>query len=366
MASLKDYYDILGIQRGATEEEIQKAYQKLTRAYRVDSYSGNRAAEIRFREIAEAYAVLSDKEKRAKYDQAGMNFPLWNESRDLEWEEEEEICNFEGFEEFIAESFEKKEASSLLPQKGKEIHHRLPIGFEDALRGIETRIEVEDDILCPECLGQGFDPQGPLEICKECGGAGHIQVGLFPDVFAQRCRPCQGWGRIRRKLCPSCSGAKRGTRKKSIFLRIPPGVNDGCRIYLQGGGARGWNGGPNGDLIVTLEIQKHPYFQKKGEDLYLEVPLTVWEATLGTRLRIPTMDGNSWIMIPPGTQNGEEMRLKEKGGPSLHGKGRGSQVLIFRVVIPRDLDSGSLELLRELKHRSPYNPRKRCGWAGRF
>jgi len=362
MASLKNYYDILGIQRGATEEEIERAYQKLARAYQVDSYSGNRAVEMRFREIAEAYAVLSDKEKRARYDQAGVNLPIWAEDRDFEWEDDEDTCNFEGFEEFISESSEKKEVSSRLPQRGKDLHHHLLIGFQEALGGTEVRIEVDDEVLCPECLGQGFDPRSPLETCRECGGAGHIQIGLFPEVFVQRCRRCQGWGRIRREPCPSCEGTKRSTRKKPIFLAIPPGVSDGCRIFLKGGGARGANGGANGDLVAILEIQRHPYFRKRGEDLYLEVPLTIWEALLGTRVRIPTVDGLRWVTVPPGTQSGEEMRMKDQGGPSLHGKGRGSQILIFQVVIPRDLNSGALNLLRELKRRNPGNPRKGCGW----
>jgi molecular chaperone DnaJ len=366
MASLKDYYDILGIQRGATEEEVEKAYRKLARAYQVDSYSGNRAAEIRFREIAEAYAVLSDKQKRAKYDQAGVHFPDWDSNRDFDWEEDQEISNFEGFEEFFAETFEKEDVSFRQPQKGREIHHHLLIQFEEAVRGTKAQIEVEDDILCPECLGQGFDPRSPLENCRDCGGAGHVQVGLFPDVFAQRCRRCQGWGRIRRKPCPVCEGAKRRTKKKFVSFVIPPGVSDGCRIYLKGSGARGWNGGPNGDLMITLEIQKHPYFQKIGEDIYLEILLTVWEAALGTRLKVPTMDGNTWIQVAPGTQNGAELGLEGKGGPSLHGTGKGKQVLIFKIVIPSDLDSRSAELLEELKHRNPYNPRKKSGWAGRF
>ena len=361
MASLKDYYDILRIRRGATEEEIEKAYRKLARAYQVDTYSGNRAAEIRFQEIAEAYAVLSDKGKRARYDQAGPNFPAPEADREFDWEEEE-ICNFEGFEEFFEESFEKQDASTALPQKGKEIHHRLRIGFGEAIRGTTARIQVEEEISCPECLGQGYDPQGPLEICRECGGAGQIQVGLFPDTFAQRCRGCQGWGRIRRKPCFYCEGTKRGVRKKMLSLAIPPGVSDGCRIYLAGAGGRGLNGGSRGDLVVSLEIEKHPYFRKRGEDLYVEVPLTVWEAALGTRLKVPTLKGSAWVTIPPGIQNGEEIRLEGKGGPSLHRDAAGSQVLIFKIVVPRNLDPRSLDVLRELQNRAAYNPREKCAW----
>ncbi len=362
MASLKDYYDILGIRRGATEEEVEKAYRKLARAYQVDTYTGNRAAEIRFREIAEAYAVLSDKDKRARYDQAGLNFSASEADREFDWEEE--ICNFEGFEEFFEESFGKDSASNALPQKGKEIHHRLWIGFEDAVRGTKARIELEEEFACPECLGQGYDPHGPLEICRECGGAGHIQIGLYPETFAHRCRRCQGWGRIRRKPCFSCEGTKRGIRKKPLSVSIPPGVSDGCRIYLKGQGGKGLNGGPSGDLVVTLGIQKHPYFQKRGEDLYVEVPLTVWEAALGTRMKIPTLTGSAWVTIPSGVQNGEEMRLAGKGGPSLHGGAKGSQVLTFKVVVPRGLDPRSLELLRELQDRAADNPREKCGWPG--
>jgi molecular chaperone DnaJ len=363
MASLKDYYDILGIRRGATEEEVEKAYRKLARAYQVDSYSGNRAAEIRFGEIAEAYAVLSNKNKRAKYDQAGLNSSASEADREFEWEEEE-ICNFEGFEEFFEESFGKESVSKSLPQKGKEIHHLLRIGFEEAVRGTAARIQVEEEVSCPECLGQGYDPQGPLEPCRECGGAGHLQVGLYPEAFTQRCRRCQGWGRLRRKPCSSCEGTKRGFREKTLSLSVPPGVSDGCRIYVKGAGGRGLNGGANGDLVVTLEIQKHPFFQKRGEDLYVEVPLTVWEAALGTRMKVPTLKGSAWITVPPGVQNGQKMRLEGKGGPSLHGKTKGSQVLTFKIVVPRDLDPRSLDLLRELNNRAAYNPREECGWPG--
>jgi len=362
MASLKDYYDILGLRRGATDEEIEDAYRKLARAYHVDSYSGNRAAEIRFREIAEAYAVLSDKEKRAKYDQVGINFSEGQVGCDFDWDEDEEICNFEGFEEFFKESFEKEEALGSHPQKGKEIHCSLTIGFEEAVRGTVAQIQMEEEIPCPECLGEGLDPQGPLEICRECGGAGHIQVGLFPEVFTQRCRRCQGRGRIRQNLCLSCKGAKRRTRRKHISLTIPPGVGDRCRIYVTGAGARSWTCGSSGDLVVTLEVQKHPYFRKRGEDIYLEVPLTAWEAALGTKVRIPTLDGYFWATIPPGTQNGQEMRLKGKGGPALHGGTKGNQILIFKVVVPHNLDKQSLNLLRRIKQRSTCHPRGQCGW----
>jgi len=360
MASLKDYYDILGIRRGATEEEIEKAYRKLARAYQVDTYTGNRAAEIRFREIAEAYAVLSDKEKRARYDQAGLNFSASEAEREFDWEEE--ICNFEGFEEFFEESFDKANPAGSLPQKGREINHRLRIRFEDAVFGAKARIEVEEEVSCPECLGQGYDPQGPLETCRECGGAGNIQIGLYPEVFAHRCRRCQGWGRIRRTPCFFCEGKKRVIRKKPLSVSIPPGVSDGCRIYLKGRGEMGLNGGPSGDLVVTLEIQKHAYFHKKGEDLYVEVPLSAWEAAMGARLKVPTLGGSHWVTVPPGVQNGEEMKLAGKGGPSLHGGSKGSEILIFKVVVPRNLDPRSLELLRELRDRATDDPREECGW----
>jgi len=364
MGSLKDYYDILGIGRSATREEVEEAYRKLARAYQVDSCSGNRAAEIRFREIAEAYAILSDQEKRARYDQTGLNFSGGEEAREFDWEEEEEICNFEGFEEFFEESCGKTDISNSLPQKGKEIHHRLRIGFEKAIRGTVAGIQVEEEVPCPKCLGQGYDPNGPLETCRECGGAGHIQVGLYPEVFVQRCRRCQGWGRIRRQPCSSCSGTKRQIQKRRISLAIPPGVSDDCRIYVKGAGGRGLNGGPKGDLLVTLEVEKHLYFEKRGEDLYLEVPLTIWEAALGTRVRVPTLKGSVWVTVPPGTQNGQEMRLKGRGGRSIHGEDMGSQVLAFKIVVAREWDPRSRALLQELQSRVPYDPRAECGWPG--
>jgi molecular chaperone DnaJ len=361
MASLKDYYDILGIRRGATEEEVEKAYRRLARTYQVDSYAGNRAAEIRFREIAEAYAVLSDKDKRARYDQAGLNLFAPEPDGDLDWEEEE-ICNFEGFEEFFEEAFEKGKPSLALPQKGKELHHRLRIGFAEAVRGTEARIQVEEEIPCPQCLGQGYDPEGPVESCRVCGGAGQLQIGLYPETFTQQCRRCEGWGRIRRKPCSACGGTRKRLRKKRLSLAVPPGVSEGCRIYLRGAGGKGLNGGENGDLVVTLEVEKHPYFDKRGEDLYVEVPLTAWEAALGARIRVPTLTGSAWVAVPPGVQNGQEMRLEGQGCGALHGTTRGSLFLTFKIVVPRGLDSRSVELVRELQERAAYSPREGCGW----
>jgi molecular chaperone DnaJ len=361
MASLKDYYDILGIPRGATDEEIERAYRKLARAYQVDTYSGNRAAEIRFREIAEAYAVLSDKDRRARYDQAGFSSSGAESGGEYEWEEE--ICNFEGFEEFFEETFGEESPPGSLPQKGREIHRRQRIGFEKAVWGGELSLDMEEEVSCPECLGQGMDPRGPLEICRECGGAGSIQIGLHPETFIQRCRRCRGWGRVRRKTCFACRGTKRVTRRRQFALSVPPGISDGGRIYLKGQGEKGLNGGPNGDLVVNLEVEGHPYFTKRGEDLLLTVPLALWEAACGTRLQVPTLRGMIWVTVPPGVQNGEELSLAGKGAPSLHGEGLGNQILIFKVIVPRDLDQRSQELLRELRDNlKGGNPRAETGW----
>jgi molecular chaperone DnaJ len=365
MASRKDYYDILGIRRGATEEEIERAYRKLTRAYQFDSHlSLNKTAEFRFKEISEAYEILSNKEKRERYDRSGTEIPY----ADFDWEydseeAEEKDLNFEGFEDVFERLFRGQEqAASRKPQKGKDLFSSVEIKFEEVIQGTVKEVQVLREISCSRCLGKGVDPTGSQKLCDECGGAGQVQVGLPPSAFSQICSRCHGAGKVYLQLCGSCSGKGRVIQKGVARLQIPAGVDEGCRIYLKGMGQTGKNGGPGGDLVVDVKVQRHPYFQRRGDDLHVEVPLAVWEAALGAEVEVPTLDGSAILTIPQGTQSGEQLRLPGKGIPYFYGGSRGDQVISFKITLPHDLDERSKEILGELKRLNPKDPRQRCGW----
>lgn len=369
MASRKDYYEILGIRKDATEEEIEKAYQKLARTYQIDLLPGHRAGKSRFREIAEAYAILSNKVKRERYDRSGMELP----AADLFWEygfeegdEEAEDFALEGFEDVFEGYFGAGEqAVSSQPLKGKDLHCIVRLNFEQAIQGTVTKVKVLREILCPRCSGNRTDPESPRKICEECGGGRLIQIGLPPTAFSQVCPRCRGQGRIPFQVCEVCSGTGLMVQEEVVPIEVPAGVSDGCRIYLMGMGHRGKRGGPRGELVAKVEVHNHPYFQRKGDDLLIEVPLTFWEAALGAEIKIPTLEGSTVLEVPPGVQNGEQVRLPGQGAPCFQGGGRGDQVVSFKIIIPRDLRDRSKKILGELQRLNPQNPRQGCGWRFR-
>jgi molecular chaperone DnaJ len=364
MASRKDYYDILGIRRGATEEEIEKAYKKLARTYQSTPPPGNKSAEFRLREILEAYEILSDKARRERYDQMGPELPppdfFWREGTDEGAEEGGFEDDFEGLFEVGDQRAEQ------LTQRGKDLYRTLAIDFESSVRGTVKKVRICQEISCIPCAGQGASLQGPVKVCGQCGGAGKVQVGIGSSAFSRECARCQGTGKIRIQRCEFCAGKGWISRRRVVSIQIPPGVKDRCRLYLLKMGHRGLNGGPRGDLLVEVRVQDHPYFRRKGDDLHLEVPLTVWEAALGGKIDVPTLDGARKVRVPPGVQPGDQMRFPGGGVPSLQGGGRGDQVLTFNLAVPRKMDDRSTKILEELKQRDPANPRQRCGWCLKF
>ncbi len=360
MASRKYYYDILGIRRDATEEEIDKAYRRLARTYQF-IIPGNKNT-YRFKEISEAYEILSNKDKRERYDRLGQEIS----SRDFLWEygSEEEEVNFEGFEDTL-ERFWGLEGEAIFkqPQKGKDLYRTIEVGFHEAIRGAKKRIPIRREVNCPCCMGKGGDPEVPPAVCNECGGAGKVQIGLPPLAFSQICHRCQGKGKVSKQPCKSCLGRGFLKKKEIIPLEIPAGVNDHCRIYLGGKGQRGKNGGPNGDLILNIKVGKHPYFQRKEKDIYLEVPLSLWEAALGAEVDIPTLYGPTKMVIPPGVQNGEKLHLPGKGVPNFQGGNPGDQIISIKILVPQGLDKKSKKILGDLKRLNRQNPRNQCGWS---
>ncbi len=360
MASKKDYYDILGIRRGASEEEIEKAYLKLARTYQSAPHPGNKTAEFRFKEILEAYEILSDKTRREKYDLMGLE----HSPRDWIWEEPEdddEEGSLEGFEDVLEGLRDAGGEKGASARRGKDLHFSVEIDFESAVRGVLMEVKVRQDLLCKTCKGGGLNLDGRQKTCERCGGAGQIQIGLLPSAFSQECTRCGGSGKVWTEPCAVCSGAGRVNRKKTISLDIPPGVNNGCVLYLSRNGHSGAHGGLKGDLVARVKVKSHPYFQRKGDDVYLDVPLTIWEAALGTEIEVPTLDGPMKVQVPAGVQPGEEMRLGGKGTPFLEGEGQGDQVLVFHITVPREVDSRSKKILKELKERNP-NPDRQSAW----
>ena len=362
MASQKDYYDILGIRRDATEEEIEKAYRKLARTYHLDVNPGNKTTEGSFREISEAYKILSNKEKRERYDRLGLELPPPDSFWEDDPEEEGDGFALAGFEDVLGRYFGMgEEAAPRWPQKGIDLQCTVEIELPEAIRGTVAEVSVQREVPCPRCLGKGADPESRQKVCRKCGGAGQVQVGLPPSAFSQICPCCEGLGRVPTQICRSCSGKGRLTRKEVVSVEIPAGVDDGCRIYLKGRGEAGKNGGPRGDLVVTMKVRQHPFFQRRGDDLHIEVPLTIWEAALGAEVEVSTIDGPAILPIPPGVQSGERLFLRGKGIPSLAGSGRGDQVISLKIAAPKDLDGKSREILRELERLNPQNLRARGG-----
>jgi len=364
MASRKDYYDILGIRRGATPEEVEKAFQKLTRTYQFIPNPGNKTAATCFKEISEAYEILSDKEKRAKYDRSGDDLSF----SDLAWdydpeEEEEEDLHFEGFEDALGQYLGTAELAVIpKPQRGKDVRCTLEVSFEEAIKGKVKEIEVEREIPCVLCSGSGIDPAGPRKTCERCGGAGQVQIGLPPSTFAEMCPRCRGQAKISSQPCRRCGGKGRLIEKEQVPVQVPPGASEDCRIFLRGRGQAGRNGGASGDLITMIKVIPHPYFRRRGDDLHLIVPLSFWEAALGTELEVPTLEGMARVAIPAGVQEGEQLRLAEKGVPFFCGSGRGDLVMGVRIVVPHDLGDRAKEILGELQRLNPQNPREKCRW----
>lgn len=371
MASRKDYYDILGIRRNATEEEIEKAYRKLSRTYQIDRIRCLKGAQWRLREISEAYEILSNKEKRAFYDQWGPN-ATFHESLvenfgPEEWEEPEE-GQWEGFEEVFEEHFRISPGSLTvhpLP-RGRDIVVGAEIGFEEALQGTLLEIEIVQEKICRRCKGKGKDPEGSQKICRVCGGAGQIQIGLPPASFSQGCPDCAGEGRVRTQPCRDCAGKGLEEARERVRIEVPAGVQDGCRIYKMGLGHSPRLGGLPGDLIAEIHVRPHSFFKKIGEDLHIAVCLTPWEAALGTQIEIPTLRGLERIVIPAGTIHGQTLRLKGRGAPILNESKRGDQVISFRIDLPRDLDERSRAILAELKRLRPQDPRTGEDWRWRI
>lgn len=365
----KDYYGILGVARGASLPEIKKAYRKLARKYHPDLNPGDKAAETKFKEIQEAYSVLSDPKKKSQYDQFGYA----GDAPPSQAGGETSGSGFEGFDfsdygttsfrDFFENLFGGGQAPrpQTGPEPGEDLHYTMKVGFEDAIRGVQTKIRLSRWVTCQSCQGSGMDSGSRRQACPTCGGSGrtHLQRGFMK--IATACPACRGSGQTAGQECPGCRGQGLVQRSENINVRIPAGVDSGSKVRIPGKGNVGPNGGPSGDLFISIEVGPHPVFHREGPNIYVKVPITVPEATLGAKIEVPSIDGPATIRIPPGTKSGQKFRIRERGSPAPGKKSRGDEFVEVYIVPPPFEDQRVRELMKELEKLSGPNPRQSQG-----
>lgn len=373
-SSKKDYYEILGLQKGASESDIKKAFRKLARKYHPDVNPGDKSAEQKFKEINEAYEVLSDAKKREQYDQfghaafeqgfgqgagreGGFGFEGFGaQGRDF--------FTGRGFEDFFGNIFGESSARRTGPIKGEDITYAVEIDLEDAIFGKTMQVDLQREAACSVCNGSGARSGTSRITCPTCRGTGSVATGRGFFQMQQVCPACHGEGSVNPNPCASCGGTGRTLRTERINVKIPPGVDNGSKVRVAGMGSVGQHGGPPGDVYIVTRVRPHHYFERKGDNLYSEAKVTVKEAALGEKIEIPTVDGMVVLTLPPGVQTGQQMKLRGKGVPHLGGGGRGDHYVTITVVTPTGLSERAKDLLRELDRLHPLNPRGNITFRG--
>jgi len=341
----KDFYELLGVHRNATEPELKKAYRKLAHQYHPDKNPGDKASEEKFKEISHAYEVLSDAEKRAYYDQYGIA-PGAQGAGSNGFGAGAGMGDIFGdiFGEFFGGGRGRTRAIA-----GEDLRYNLTISFSDAAFGTSTKIRVPRWERCDACDGSGAKSKEGIVTCTNCRGAGQIRIQQGFFTMTRTCSRCGGEGKMIKDPCPACKGKKRVERERTLSVRIPAGVETGNTIRLSGEGELGEHGGPPGDLYIYLSVEEHQLFKREGQDVILEVPVSFSQAALGTELEVPTLNGHEKLKVPAGTQPGQVFRLRGKGFPHLRGSGNGDQVCRVMVEVPTKLSSKQKELLKEFE-----------------
>lgn len=374
MANKRDYYEVLGVAKGASDEEIKKAYRKLAVKHHPDKNPGDKGAEEKFKELSEAYGVLSDADKRAAYDQLGHAAfdPRARAGAGARGRGGPDIDPFEIFRQAAGGAggagsiFESlfggmggdEDASG--PQRGENLQYNLQITLEEAVQGVEKEIRFERMGRCAACEGSGAEKGSRVVQCRTCKGRGRVVSGNGLISFQQTCPRCSGAGQMIEHPCRQCRGEGRSQQPASVRLRIPAGVDDGSRLRSPGQGAAGFRGGPPGDLFVLLRVQEHDLFKRDGDDLLCEVPISFVQATLGGEVDVPTLSGKARIVIPAGTQPGHLFRLKGRGVKNLQDGSVGDLHVRVTVEVPTRLNAAQKAKLEEFAHLCDENVNPRA------
>ncbi len=377
MAGKVDYYETLGIARGASDDEIRKAYRRLARKYHPDLNPGDKAAEERFKQVQESYDILSDAKKKAVYDQygfysdqaaqAGPGMGGFNGGPGFDFGGFDFSDFFQqargkgagrpqtpppgdtgggtSFKDLFSQMFGGGRAASAGPENGSDLEYALNVGFWQSIRGTQVRLTIQRNEGCDECRGSGSAGGG--QGCFECNGSGQVTQMAGAMKFNLTCPRCGGTGKLT-NVCPKCRGAGVLSRPDQVEVRIPAGAQTGSRLRVEGKGSAGVRGGPRGDLYITIRVETHPFFRREGDNIEIRVPITVSEAGLGAKIEVPTIDGRALLKVPQGTQNGQRFRLREKGVETPRKGTRGDQIVEVFIQAPDVQNEKTRELLREL------------------
>ena len=370
MADKRDYYEVLGISKGASDDEIKKAHRKLAKKYHPDLNKDNPEAAEKFKELNEAYEVLSDKDKRAKYDQfgfAGVDPNYGGGGGGFGGFGGFDMGDLGGiFDAFFGGGGGSSRSRRNAPQRGETLQQRLMLSFEEAAFGCEKEITIGRVESCEACGGSGAAPGTSAETCSRCRGSGTVTqtqrtpLGMFQTQSP--CPECRGTGKIIKTPCKKCAGKGKVRNSRTLKVKIPAGIDDGQSIQLRGQGGAGTNGGPAGDVIVTIGIRPHPLFTREGSDVLCEIPISFTQAALGVTLQVPTIDGKIEYQVPEGTQTGTVFRMRGKGIQNVNGRGRGDQFVRVNIEVPKNLSQKQKDLLREFEESSNANHTARQSW----
>jgi molecular chaperone DnaJ len=375
----QDYYELLGVPRKAPVKEIRAAYRKLARKYHPDLNPGDKSAEEKFKQIQEAYEVLSDAKKRQMYDQFGFNTPAPGgvppSGAGYGGASPDDIhFDFGGFDfgggggtaggstsfrDLFSQFFRGANAAQTAQEHepGSDLEYQIEITFGEAMHGTVKKLSFTRLDVCNVCHGSGVAP-GDEKVCPTCGGSGQVTQVSGKMRFQVTCSRCGGSGKLH-TMCRNCGGEGRVPKVETLDVRIPPGAQTGSRVRVAGRGNAGLRGGAPGDMYIVIQVQPHPFFERRGDDLYTVIPVTVPEASLGAKVEVPTIDGRAQVRIPPGTPSGKKLRLREKGAPSIRQPGkRGDQIVEVQIVVPKPEDERIRNLLKELSKLDTEDPRR--------
>jgi molecular chaperone DnaJ len=356
--SKRDYYEVLGVGKDASKDEMKKAYRKLSKKYHPD-INKEADADQKFKEISEAYEVLSDDQKRAQYDRFGHTDPNQGFGGGADFG-----GGFGGFEDIFNTFFggggggRRRDPNA--PRQGADLQYTMSLKFEEAVFGKDTEIEIPKEEECETCHGTGAKPGTKVDTCSHCKGAGQLNVEQntpFGRIVNRRvCHYCNGTGKQIKEKCSTCGGAGKVQKRRKINVKIPAGIDDGQQLRVTGQGEPGVNGGPPGDLYVVFHVRSHDFFERNGDDIYCEMPVTFAQAALGDEIEVPTLHGKVKLKVPAGTQTGTRFRMKGKGVPNVRGYGTGDQHIQVKVVTPTKLTEKQKQLLREFADISGQIP----------